>query len=340
MKKQLVLFLGLVIGSTSIGQVDKHFSMFSEAPMFLNPAAAGFHNGHLQLFTNFRQQWMTASNQPYQTISGAADWRMFDRGNGFLGTGVQFFNDVAGSSVYTVNTLSVPINYAIQISEENHLAIGLQPGWYNRTMNTAALTWDAQWAGISFNPAYESGETFFLQENANVSRFDIGAGLYWYANLNKETRVSLGAAAHHLTGQKINFFGPDDRLMRKYAFHGQMEYRKRNSIASVMPAFYGFIQGPNKMLAIGSNFKWQLRSASLHTGHFEDITFAMGTYYRIGDAILINMILDLAGFAIGANYDMNISSLTSATSGVGAMEFFLRWKIRFGGRNLQNPQIR
>ena len=136
-----------------------------------------------------------------------------------------------------------------------------------------------------------------------------------------------------------DFYGADDKLFRKVTVHGQAEFRKKNSNVSVLPAFMAFVQGPNKSLVLGSNFKFHLRTASLHTGYFDEITYSVGMYYRTGDAILFNMILEMAGFAIGANYDLNVSSTTVATSGVGAMEFFLRWKIRFGGRNLSNPRI-
>lgn len=338
-KRISAIVLGLTLGLSANGQQDRHSSFFFENPVFLNPGAAGFHSGHLQFYSSFRMQWMTASDKPWMTSSAALDWRMFDQGNGFLGAGLQFYNDMAGTSKFTTNWVSVPINYAIQFNEENHLSIGLQPAWYSRSMDYSGVTWDSQWTGIDFNTDWNSGENGFLNQNLTVNRFDMAAGIYWYANLSDEVRLSFGASGHHLTKQRVNFFGPEDKLWRKFAVHGQGEFRKRNSPVSVLPAFAFWWQGPNKEVVLGTNFKFQLRSASLHTGHFEDITFSLGPYYRIGDAILFNMILDISGFAIGANYDLNVSGLTTATSGVGAMEFFLRWRMRFGGRNLANPQI-
>ncbi len=340
MKKKLAISaIGLVLSLSSVAQQDKHFSMFYESPMFINPAAAGFHSGHLQLFSNFRMQWMTASDQPWMTTAAAVDYRLFDKGNGFLGNGVMFSNAMSGASNYVVNTLSVPLNYAIQISEENHFSVGLQPGWYSRSMNTSAVTWDNQWTGIAFDPTVSSGENPLANQNATINKFDMAAGLYWYTNLSKETRFAIGASAQHLTKQRVNFYGPDSKLYRRFNFHFQGDFRKKNGMVSLMPTFLLYFEGPNMEFITGNTFKFHLQWGSMHTRHKEEVSFAIGTYYRWNDALIINMVLDMNGFAIGANYDLTASSLTSANSGVGAMEFFLRWKMRFGGKHLSNPQI-
>ena len=151
--------------------------------------------------------------------------------------------------------------------------------------------------------------------------------------------LSFGLAGHHLTKQKIQFLGSEDRLFRKLTLHGQIDYTQTNSSLTVSPAFFGFVQGPNKELTLGSNFKYLLRGASIHTGYFNEVTLSFGTYYRLGDALIFNTIFDISGFAIGAAYDLNVSNLNSATNGVGGFEVFLRYRTNFGGRSLANPSI-
>lgn len=318
-------------------QQDKHFSMFAESPVYLNPAAAGFFPGNMQLFTNFRMQWLPVSDNPYRTISAGTDWRMFDHGS-FLGAGVNFYNDLAGDSKYMVNEVTIPINYAIELARENHFAIGLQPGWYQRTILDQNLTWDNQWTGTSFNTSYNSGEVI-LNQNLNLSRFDMAAGAYWYAHINKKTRLSFGLSGQHLTKQRVNFMTADSKLFRKVTLHGQCEFKRTNSNLTIIPAFFGFIQGPNKELTLGSNFRYILRGSSRVTGYFEEIALSWGAYYRLGDAIMANMIFDIAGFSVGLSYDLNVSKLTRATNGFGGFEAFLRYRIRFGTGGLGNPSI-
>ncbi|MBI3134623.1 MAG: PorP/SprF family type IX secretion system membrane protein [Bacteroidetes bacterium] len=331
----LALAFGMVFNVTA--QQDKHFSMFAESPVYMNPAAAGFFPGNMQLFTNFRMQWLPVSDTPYRTITAGTDWRMLDNGS-FMGAGVNFYNDYSGDSKYMINEVTFPINYAIEIAKDNHLAIGLQPGWYQRTIFNENLTWDNQWTGTAFNTSYSSNEVL-LNENMNLSRFDISAGAYWYAHLSRQTKLSFGLAGSHLTKQRVNFMSEDSRLFRKLTLHGQCEFKQANSNLSIIPAFYGFVQGPNKELTLGSNFRYLLRGSSRVTGYFEEIAISFGAYYRLGDAIMANLIFDISGLSIGAAYDMNVSQLTVASNGFGGFEVFLRYRVQFGNGGLGNPSI-
>lgn len=334
------IFIAVCVSMASVSgnaQQDKHFSMFAEGPLYLNPATAGFFPGQLQLFTNYRMQWLTVSDNPYTTISASADGRLFDTGN-FLGAGITFYNDVAGDGRYMVNEVTVPVNYAIMLGKDNHIAVGLQPGWYSVTMNSGNLTWDNQWNGVSFDQSIPNHEPAY-GAGFSKSKFDVSAGFHWYAHLKNNLKVSLGLAGHHLTKQKINFFEDEDKLFRKLTLHGQIEYRADNSNLSVIPAFYGFIQGPNKELTLGSNFRYVLRGASRVTGYFEEMAINFGVYYRIGDAAIGNIMFDISGFTVGVAYDANLSGLSPATNGVGGFEVFLRWRMRFGGKGLGNPSI-
>ena len=88
-----------------------------------------------------------------------------------------------------------------------------------------------------------------------------------------------------------------------------------------------------------SNFRFLLKGGSRSTSYFEEVTFSFGSYFRVGDALIINTVLDLSGFSFGASYDLNVSKLTAASKGVGAMEFFLKYRIQFGTRNLRNNRV-
>lgn len=338
MRKLILGVFALGLATGSFAQQDKHFSMFAESPVYLNPATAGFSPGQIQLFTNFRMQWLKASDNPYRTISAGADWRMLDKGS-FMGMGINFYNDIAGDGQFMINEVTAPINYAIELAKDNHLAIGLQPAWYSRTLLNGALTWDNQWTGTEFNTGISSGEAILSQPNLSISKFDLSAGVHWYAHLSKEFRISLGIAGHHLTKQKINILNVDDKLFRKLTVHGQMAIRKMNSSVTVLPAFFGFVQGPNMSFTVGSNFRFLLRGASQVTGYWNEMALSFGAYYRVGDAAIANLIFDISGFSVGASYDFNISSLTPATGGVGGFEVFLRHRMNFQRRGLGNPSI-
>ncbi|WP_072032238.1 PorP/SprF family type IX secretion system membrane protein [Crocinitomix catalasitica] len=339
MKTRIILIifsLGTVFQGFS--QQDKHLSMFAEAPVFLNPAAAGFAPGNLQLFSNFRMQWTTVSNEPYRTMTAGADWKMMDKGNGFMGAGINFTNDAAGVTNYQTNVIAVPVNYAILLNKSNLFSVGIQPAYYQRSVSTANASWDNQWTGIEFDPTIDNQEAVPSQ-NYSLSKFDVSMGVYWETFFSKYSKLTLGISGQHLTKQRINILTDDNGLYRKLNVHGQGSFGKMNSTFTLEPAFMFFVQGPNKEFTFGSNYKFLLKSGSLITNYFNDITLSLGTYYRVGDAFMVNAILDMSGLGFGASYDFNMSSLTRATNGLGGMEFFIRYRLQFGTGDLGNNRV-
>lgn len=308
-------------------QQDKHFSMFSESPVYMNPAAAGFSAEGLQLFSNFRTQWGSVSETPYKTTTVGADWRMMED-EGFLGAGINFLNDVSGNGRYKINEISVPVSYAIKITKNRHLAIGLQPGWYQRSLENENLSWDNQWTGTEFNTALSSNE-ILLADNRTVNRFDISAGAYYNAVMAKQNRLSVGLSLSHLGGQKVNFMTAGNRLYRKVIFHGQYVYNTSKDF-SVSPAFYAFFQGPNREITLGSNFRYLMKGSAFSDDVSEQTALSLGLYYRTGDALLASLMCDISGFSVGVSYDLNTSGLNVASNGNGALEFFLRYRMKTG----------
>lgn len=339
MKRKLVI-LGLSLSTLfcSYGQQDQHFSLFTESPVYLNPATAGFAPGSLQLFTNYRLQWFTVSDNPFQTISASADWKMFDTGSSFVGGGINFYNDVAGAAGYQTNVINLPVNYSFQVSNDGFMSIGLQPAFYQRVVQNTGINWDSQWTGIEFDQTLSSNEVL-LNQNFNVSRFDISAGFYWEGRVSDNGRLKLGAAGHHLTKQRINVTSEDARLYRKLTLHGQGEFKKPLTNFTFLPAFAAFLQGPNKEITFGSGYRFLLKGASRATSYFDEVSLTLGTYFRVGDAVVVSAGMDLAGFSFGGAYDLNVSRLNVATKGVGAMEFYIRYRFQFGNRNLRNNRV-
>lgn len=337
------LVLALLFSTTIYGQQDKHFSMFTESPIFINPATAGSSPEQIQLFTNFRTQWLTVSDQPYRTISASADFRLLDpdgnKASNFLGAGVNFYNDRSGATNYTTNVISFPFSYAFQIGAEDHLSIGLQPAFFQRSISSDNLTWDSQWTGVKFDQTMNNNESF-LTQNLNISRFDMSAGIYWSKKLSPYSKLNLGVAGHHLTKQRINVFGDDSKLLRKVTLHGQGEFKTSNKNVTILPAFITFIQGPNKSLTFGSAVSLLIKGESKHTSYFENMKLNLGGYFRVKDAIIAQAMLTMKTLTFGIAYDLNVSRLNIASKGVGAMEFFIRYRLNYEGRTLGNPTIK
>jgi len=325
--KNSILSLSFILSSilSSHAQQDKHFSMFQYTKSQTNPATAGFFEGKYQLFTNFRNQWSGLSDNPFRTISAAFDTR-FEVGNGLLGCGLNFYNDVSGDALYSVNQITVPINYAVSINRRTKLSFGISPSFYQRGLKNSNLTWDNQWTGIEFNQGIANNE-IIPTENLSVTKFDLGAGVYFQTELSKLSWFSIGISGQHLTKPKISYFTDDNGLYRKLSITAHGNFRRKNSTFTLKPNGMMFIQGPNKLFILGSGFDFLLKGQSLHTAYHKRTSIEFGTYYRINDAFVLNTIFHMAGLGIGASFDINISSLNSGTGGFGAMEFFLSYRL-------------
>jgi type IX secretion system PorP/SprF family membrane protein len=333
MKKVLFTFILGAVSLMSSAQQDRHFSMFFANPVLLNPGAAGHGNGSLQAFTSFRTQWFTASNTAFRSIAAGIDGKMMERSlsNGFIGTGVNFVNDVSGDSKYTLNVVSVPINYSIQLNETSYLSVGLQPGIYAQRINPEALYFDNQWTGAGFNTDFSSGENL---GTFSVSRFDLGAGVYYKSTKSEKYNYQVGLSGFHLTGQKIGVLNLSEKLYRNFTAYGKIDIGNSSSNLTMSPAVFALIQGPNKELTFGSNFDYIIKPSSIYTGYFDGMSLGFGLYFRTSDAFISNIVYRAGGLTLGVSYDVNVSPLSAATKGVGALEIFLKFapklKAKFG----------
>jgi len=337
MNKVVLLVCGLICGASLMAQQDKHFSMFFASPVQLNPGAAGHFEGDVQFFTNYRTQWFTLSANPYRSFSASVDGRLFEQNlsNGFFGAGLNFYRDQSGDSRYTMNIISFPLNYSIELNKYSYLSLGVQPAYYSQQVSDAALYFDSQWDGSGFNQAISSGESI---GTSNLSKFDLASGVYYIAKPKKNLEFKVGLSGHHLTKQKIGFYSLNEKMYRNMTLYGQANFGKETSKISFQPAAFIFFQGPNREFAVGNTFTFEIKPASIHTFFFDGQSISLGVYYRSTDAFILNLGYRAGFMNIGIAYDMNLSGLTVATGGVGAFEMFLAFRPEFRS-GLGGPRI-
>lgn len=316
----------LFISASAMAQQDIHFSQFYSAPSYINPGTTGVFNGDIRAMINYRSQWKSIS-EPFTTITASADAKAVNTESGFLGLGAVFYNDKAGASKLTTGNYALNIAYALEIASDMYLSLGVQPGVLQKSINTSALYYETQFTGQSFNAALPSGETALAQK---FTAFDLGAGMYWMYRPNKLTGLYLGAAAAHLTQPNVSFLGANDKLLRKYTFHGGAEVEFKNTNMSILPNFLVKLQGPNRIINVGSDFKYIIQKQSHFTGFVNEMSVALGGYYRVGDAFWGTMQFNWTGFTLAFSYDLNLSDLSVATNGNGGMELLLMYRAGIG----------
>ena len=162
--------------------------------------------------------------------------------------------------------------------------------------------------------------------------FDFSAGLLWAYGTGAKTLSShdefsmkAGVAFYHVTRPSREVeFGDIDKLYSKLAFHTESHIGLSNTKLAFRPKFIAYLQGPSREFSGGILFRYMLREESKYTGIFREMAISVGGYYRVGDAFAPSVEFEIASFAIGFSYDLNVSDLTAATGGNGGPEIFIR----------------
>lgn len=328
----IIVSLLLLSGTNQVmAQQDVHFSQFVSSPLNINPATVGIFDGDLRVTNNYRNQWGSVSS-PYKTLAIGVDGvfsRPTGKSKGMFGGGLSFYNDKAGDSQMNTTAINLTLAYHLQLNLEQYLSFGLQAGMLQRSINYTNLYWDQQWTGLAFDQSLSNGES---TRTMSVQSVDFGAGMQWFAEVNKESRLFAGVGVFHLTKPDLDFFQTTENLYTKFSIHGGAELMKPQTTVTFVPNFLVMMQGPNLLINLGSEVKFLLRERSQYTGLNDEIWLGFGGYYRFGDAFYSVFRLGLGDFHLGFSYDLNLSALNVATKGLGGMEIMIKYQTSFSKR--------
>jgi len=328
---QITLLIGLHFFSVEVKCQDAQFSQFYNSPLTMNPSLAGAFNGDIRMLANYRDQWGSISI-PYKTFAFSFDMGLMKEAvrTGFLGLGVSVLSDKAGSSQLGLNQINLSLAYHAQISGHHTLSAGIMGGFAQRNINFSKLKWNSQYNGNNYDPNLPSDETGYSE---NKSYPDFGAGLQWtytkgemYATANNQLFMDAGISIFHLNQPNISFYSSaKSNLPFKIVTHATLQIGFSNSKISLVPSLLYIQQGTMKDIITGGLLRIKLIEESKYTGYIKGAAISFGGLYRVGDAIIPQIQLEFAKYAIGFSYDVNTSGLTEASSGKGGLEISLRF---------------
>ena len=189
-----------------LGQ-DIHFTQFTEAPLNLNPANAGYLDGDWRVTNNYRRQW-AALGEPFVTATIGFDLPVEVRGSK-LGIGGWILNDRSG--MLNLNIFQANLAAALfKKAGNNHFRIGAQAGYVSKSFSTANLTFPDQfeWEAGVFNGALTTSATGFNQQ---TNYLDVSAGLGWSRKMRGWT-PDISVGFQHLNAPNDAFFSTTHTL--------------------------------------------------------------------------------------------------------------------------------
>ncbi len=317
----------LTIGCTTFVQAqDFHYSLFQMSPMTLNPGMIGNFTGDLRVVSNYRTQWSSISD-PYKTITASVEMPLNGtdgRKRDYFTLALNFNTDKAGAFQLKTTQYNAGFSYnkSFDGAGQNNFTVGFLTGATQRSIALSGVRWDSQFNGLVYDPSLSSGEATAFGES--YYHLDLSTGIAYTSASNKRFRFALGAGMWHVARPRVAFLGNSDRMYRKAVAHASCQIALgENSNAYFVPAVQYVRQGPSQTINVNGGIKYELQDRSRYTGYQESKSFTLGGAYRVGDAASAYLRLDVGRFATAFTYDFNLSGLTLATQGRGAMEVML-----------------
>jgi type IX secretion system PorP/SprF family membrane protein len=311
----VLIFLGCI--TKSYGQ-DPHFSQFFASPLTLSPAFTGKFDGDLRVAGNYRNQW-PAFNRAFNTTTLAVDFPILRNSiasNDTWGVGVMGFSDQSANSTVKFNYLTVSTAFHKGLDEDGYQQIGagFQATYSNMMINIDKLSFEDQ-----LTPRGFTGTTTeqFNNTTLKTNYFDLNAGVLYTGSTADDNNFYAGVSMYHINRPKQHFTGALYLLNPRTTFHGGGYFPSGQGSTIHLSGLYSMQAGAAEALVGGA---WQY---TISEATEKPTSIYLGSWYRLGDALIPYVGLEFSDFRLGASYDVNMSSLKTASEARGGIEISL-----------------
>lgn len=314
---RILFLLFFVTSFEKVKAQDPHFSQFFASPMTLNPALTGKFDGDLRIANNYRNQWPTI-NRAFVTATASADFpimRHHISSTDTWGVGVMGYSDQSANSALKFNYLSVSTAFHKGLDEDGYSQIGggFQATYSNMLLNVSDLKFEDQLTPFGF-----TGTTSEVFNNSTLknSYFDLNAGILYSGSTSDKNNFYAGVSMYHITRPKQQFTGSFFLLNPRTTFHGGGYFPVGNNNTIHLSALYSMQAGAYETV-LGGAVELPVSEGEKPTSLY------FGSWLRLKDAIIPYIGLEFSDFRLGASYDVNTSSLKSASQSRGGIEMSL-----------------
>ncbi|MES2704505.1 MAG: PorP/SprF family type IX secretion system membrane protein [Bacteroidota bacterium] len=334
---RLSLAATLAVSAPAAFAQDIHYTQFDMQPLIINPAFTGMFDGKVRAGAIYRNQWKSVT-VPYVTYGGYVDLPLYVEGNGgYLAGGLQLFKDQAGDGNLSNFTGMASIAYHKFFGSNSDLAVGLQGGYAQKSIDLSKLYFGDEFQNGTFVPA--TSQEYHLGIGNSVSYYLVNAGLsYSHGNDSRTFSYVIGLAANNINQ-------PKDAIQKKQNSQTGLDMRYTGELGinwvagdrlTLKPAVLVQSQSSAMEIIAGNEFLYQVSSYPGYSD-FSTAVF-LGAWYRTGDAVMLTAGVEFKGIRIGVGYDYNISQLNASSNGNGGFEIALRYiapyPMKFAGKRV------
>ena len=316
MRKISLIILAAFVSTCVLAQ-DPHFSQFFASPLTLNPAFTGKFDGQWRLAVNHRDQWPSIP-KAYVTTSGSFDFGiMKDKlpAGDVFGVGISGLSDASANDQLKLNYGSLSLSYHKALDEDgyNTIGAGFQGTYSSLTLDEGKLTFEDMLRQNGFTGA----RTDFLNNGNNQNYFDVNAGILFSGSSNGENNYYAGVSVYHVNRPKVGFKDQNYLLANRITLHGGGSVPVADAL-TLNASFIYQSQSKASETTLGGALAYNLNGDEVNPS-----SIFVGSWLRLNDALIPYVGLEVGGLRIGASYDVNVSSLKTATASRGGSEFSL-----------------
>ncbi len=323
MKKSLLgLGMSLMLAGSALAQ-DVHFTQYFTSPLTLNPALTGLVPDDLRFAANYRNQWASVSASPYVTGTASFDMALLKgklpEGDA-LGLGVMLLYDKSGSGGLQNTTAGLSLAYHKGFGRDKlqHLSIGVQGFLVQKNLDFQALTFEDQFNPATGGTPYKTQENF---TNADLSYPDFNVGVMYSGQISEHATAYMGLSYYHLTQPVETFLNDNHQIhARTTGYLGGSFDMNENTVLYASALYQNQAAATEVLLGAAVGF-------IMNPGHDLDYqrntVLYLGGWYRYNDALCPYIGIEWSKMRIGLTYDVNVSTFTPATKGLGGYEISL-----------------
>ncbi|PQJ09865.1 hypothetical protein CJD36_018240 [Flavipsychrobacter stenotrophus] len=323
MKKSLLgLGASLMLAGSALAQ-DVHFTQYFTSPLTLNPAQTGLVPDDFRFAANYRNQWSSVSSTPYITGTVSYDMAMLKgklpEGDA-LGIGMLVLYDKSGTGGLQNTTAALSLAYHKGFGRDKlqHLSFGLQGYLVQKHLDFSKLTFEDQFSASTGGTPYTTHETF---TNADLSYPDFNGGLMYTGKVSEHASAYAGLSYYHMTQPVETFLNDNHQIhARTTAYLGGSFDLNENTVLYASALYQSQASATEVLLGAAVGFV-------MNPGHDLDYqrntVLYLGGWYRYNDALAPYIAIEWSKMRIGLSYDVNVSTFTPATKGLGAYEISL-----------------
>lgn len=325
--KQILFSLCMLFSLQAISQ-DVHFTQFFTSPLTLNPANTGLINSDWRMAANYRSQWGTINSVPYITGTISYDMPLLkEKLNGdAIGIGVLGLYDKSGTGAFQNATVGLSLAYHKKIgtnyNRPHMISFGLQGAMVQKSIDANKLIFEDMINPTTGRPVRPTSDVISSMEGYA----DYNAGIMYTGKVSDHTSLYGGVSYYHITNPNESFLGEVNELSSRITAVVGGSFEMNSNMVLYGSGVYQR-QGTASELLFGGAAGFVLNP--YHEDDVKSTIFYLGAWYRYNDAVSPYIGFEWSKARLGFSYDVNLSGLTEATQGQGALEVSLIYNGNF-----------